>query len=147
MKLTKKEFRQKWVEALRSGEYQQGNSLLHGRSKGQNYFCCLGVACDLYNQLVAPADRVEFKEHEDENSLGYSFYYTYDDKPCSLPPKVQHALGLLTPNGYPSQNVDSLGKRPLSDLNDSSHYSFLQLADYIEQQAGILFEPDEQETK
>jgi hypothetical protein len=35
------EFKQKWVEALRSGEYEQGSDALY---KGGKY-CCLGVAC------------------------------------------------------------------------------------------------------
>jgi len=37
------DFKAKWVEALRSGDYEQGDYAL--RSVGG--FCCLGVACDL----------------------------------------------------------------------------------------------------
>ena len=36
--------RNRWIPALRSGEYRQGKSRL--RSK-DNRYCCLGVACDL----------------------------------------------------------------------------------------------------
>lgn len=37
------ELKRKWVEALRSGEYEQGRLKLnsHGR------YCCLGVLCDV----------------------------------------------------------------------------------------------------
>jgi hypothetical protein len=35
-------FATKWVEALRSGEYNQGQSRLKA---GVNSYCCLGVAC------------------------------------------------------------------------------------------------------
>lgn len=35
----------RWVEALRSGEYQQTTMSLRNGDK----FCCLGVLCDLYN--------------------------------------------------------------------------------------------------
>ena len=35
----------KWVEALRSGKYKQGKGYL---SRGGEY-CCLGVACDIFN--------------------------------------------------------------------------------------------------
>lgn len=36
---------EKWVSALRSGKYEQGKSRLRCGCK----FCCLGVACDLYD--------------------------------------------------------------------------------------------------
>jgi hypothetical protein len=34
----------KWVEALRSGKYEQGRNRL---KTAHNEFCCLGVACEL----------------------------------------------------------------------------------------------------
>lgn len=34
---------QKWVDALRSGKYQQGAGCLSAEGK----FCCLGVACEV----------------------------------------------------------------------------------------------------
>ena len=40
------EIKQKWVEALRSGKYEQGNECLRKGDK----FCCLGVFCE----VVAP---------------------------------------------------------------------------------------------
>lgn len=36
--------KRRWLEALRSGEYQQG----HGWLRDGDRFCCLGVLCDLY---------------------------------------------------------------------------------------------------
>lgn len=36
------EAKKKWVEALRSGEYEQGRGRLH--SPLENSFCCMGVA-------------------------------------------------------------------------------------------------------
>ena len=42
------EFKAKWVEALRSGKYTQGTSLLKQYSnKDQVVHCCLGVACEV----------------------------------------------------------------------------------------------------
>ena len=38
------EIKAQWLAALRSGDYQQGKSLLHYEDR----FCCLGVLCDLY---------------------------------------------------------------------------------------------------
>ena len=43
----KQEGKEKWVAALRSGEYKQGAGCL--RSK-DNYYCCLGVLADLYSK-------------------------------------------------------------------------------------------------
>lgn len=37
------EFKAKWVEALRSGKYEQGWRGLY--DKDHNRYCCLGVAC------------------------------------------------------------------------------------------------------
>lgn len=37
------DFKKKWVEALRSGEYKQGSNRLY--SYYDNSYCCLGVAC------------------------------------------------------------------------------------------------------
>lgn len=39
-----KEIKEKWLEALRSGEYKQGREHLRDES---NQFCCLGVLCDI----------------------------------------------------------------------------------------------------
>lgn len=44
----------KWVEALRSGDYQQGRFDLR---TSDNCYCCLGVACNLFTQgewVLAP---------------------------------------------------------------------------------------------
>lgn len=43
------DFKQKWVKALRSGRYRQGDGALRlsgGDGKGYRY-CCLGVACNI----------------------------------------------------------------------------------------------------
>lgn len=40
-----KEFATKWVEALRSGDYEQGNGEL--KTPYKNNYCCLGVACQI----------------------------------------------------------------------------------------------------
>lgn len=39
-----KRFKEKWLKALRSGEYKQGQSELYN---GEDKYCCLGVACDV----------------------------------------------------------------------------------------------------
>ena len=39
------ELRKRWLEALRSGKYEQGTDALRREEK----FCCLGVLCDIYD--------------------------------------------------------------------------------------------------
>lgn len=41
------EVKQKWIEALESGQYKHGKGLLRN---GNNEFCALGVLCDIYAQ-------------------------------------------------------------------------------------------------
>ena len=38
--------KQEWINALRSGKYKQGRRKL----RDGDYFCCLGVLCDLVNK-------------------------------------------------------------------------------------------------
>lgn len=43
----KEEIKQKWVDALRSGQYEKGKWYLTRRNEGKETFCVLGVLCDL----------------------------------------------------------------------------------------------------
>lgn len=57
------EFKKKWVEALRSGEYKQGQGALHRAD--EDTYCCLGVACKISNVLLSYTslrDKLQFKE-------------------------------------------------------------------------------------
>jgi len=42
-----KKWKNKWITALKSGEYQQGRGALRTL---EDKFCCLGVLCDLYGK-------------------------------------------------------------------------------------------------
>lgn len=42
--------KKQWVEALRSGKYEQGTCALRKHNFGQDQYCCLGVLCDLYTK-------------------------------------------------------------------------------------------------
>lgn len=57
-----KEFKEKWIAALRSGEYKQGRCQLEREGK----YCCLGVACviadkniNIMNYQYIPEDNKE----------------------------------------------------------------------------------------
>lgn len=49
------ELKAKWVEALRSGEYRQGEGRLYDNAT--NTFCCLGVLCKITGMSLLGADR------------------------------------------------------------------------------------------
>lgn len=102
----------KWVEALRSGKYEQGVGYL---CKDGNY-CCLGVACDL------------FADHKVKinNSI------VYDGNYYTMPPSVMKKLGLTEECGQYDENS-------LSYLNDHDEYTFEQIADLIESRPTGLF--------
>ena len=59
-----KEWKQKWVEALRSGKYEQGQGTL----KSNNKYCCLGV---LYDISEEPWNDGGFNSYTKENTSGH----------------------------------------------------------------------------
>ena len=70
------QIKQNWIEALLSGEYEQGHDMLRN---GDTY-CCLGVLCDLY-----------IKSHDDLRWNEYGEIVKNDDTfvcNISLPKKV-----------------------------------------------------------
>ena len=100
----------KWIEALESGSYPQGN----GNLKKDGKYCCLGVACEIFK------DDLGIKEDVIE-SLS-----VFDNESCALPPqKVVTHLNLL------SQYGDGKNKQPsLVNLNDHDT-SFKEIAQLL----------------
>jgi len=45
-------FKEKWVTALRNGEYKQGKDKLINTSGHFKQYCCLGVACEMTGSKV-----------------------------------------------------------------------------------------------
>lgn len=102
------ELKQKWVEALRSGKYQQGKAMLRSRD---GEFCCLGVLCD----LVAPS-AWEFSPVEGCFMVhGRSGY---------IPAELLLTVG--------ASGLDDDGQERLVDMNDNGA-SFADIAGFIEQ--------------
>lgn len=136
----KAEVANKWIEALRSGEYQQAEGQL--RKCGDNWevdpsdsaYCCLGVLCDLYAQEHSHA---EWGGGLDRGELFLSEEF-------HLPREVREWAGMrsdngnlgtettivhLTSDGHP---VAETSADNLVDLNDSGA-SFAEIADVIAQ--------------
>ncbi len=100
----------KWVAALRSGNYEQASGVLYD---GKGY-CCLGVLCDVMG--LKP-------EQHDTN---FSSEYTFGDESGVLPPAVMEKAGIRFANGgY------AYARKALSHDNDRGK-SFNEIADIIE---------------
>ena len=103
--------KEKWVSALRSGDYEQTQNYLHK----EDGFCCLGVLCDLYG-----------KEHNVVWELvNGDTYYAFQDKKAILPVSVVEWAGVEDEN-------PEICKTPLSRLNDNGS-TFNEIADLIEE--------------
>lgn len=72
------EIKERWLEALRSGKYKQGQKLLRARDvDGNEYHCCLGVLCDL--AVEAGVTTVEYEpESHDDCVIGLTSYLYAD---------------------------------------------------------------------
>ena len=112
----------RWVAALRSGEYQQAQEQLRIEKAGRAFsFCCLGVLCDLHSKETG----TPWVDAVDE----------YMGEYLRLPDKValwagMHNEGRLAP---PVNGVDRLAA-----LNDYLGLTFAQIADVIEAQKETL---------
>ena len=127
----KQNIMKKWVKALRSGKYKQGQGVLkQTTSKNVTYHCCLGVLCELYNEDMKNKKKKTLKETR------YNGIHRLDKESEHLPSKVQKWAGLsgrvgqfkdydhnkiLNPNVYSS----------LADMNDMG-CKFKTIANTIE---------------
>ena len=116
--ITNKEVKEKWLAALRSGEYKQGRNAL----RRNNNFCCLGVLCDIYSE----EKNVPWEKLGDHDRIL--------DCKSILPDKIKSWAEL--PGQNPSVEHTDLhsGKdnKTLAGLNDIYHCDFNQIADIIE---------------
>jgi hypothetical protein len=114
----------RWVEALRSGNYEQTKRTLRdGRG-----FCCLGVLCDL----------IDSTKWEKDEAYGYFRYLNAKGLP---PPDVEKAAGFNTISApgsdyqffqTPQVTINGL-RTSLDDHNDAGR-TFEEIAKAIEEQ-------------
>lgn len=120
------EVKQKWVAALRSGKYEQGQGHLINNTKDEDdddknpRFCCLGVLCDIYG-----------KEHglKWEPIKGFNEF--------RIGGLNSHINGYIPMEVSEWSGLDPMGELPdgkhLASLNDSGT-KFDKIADIIEEQ-------------
>jgi hypothetical protein len=133
------EVKEKWLNALRSGEYQQGSDALKITSSEADdapaEYCCLGVLCD----LAVKAGVIDEPVYDVTRDWVYG-----DDKETSwtsLPETVSRWAGLVSEDGYdisdpyvrvPHPRGGEVS-RSLSSINDSGK-TFEDIAQIIEEQ-------------
>lgn len=102
------ELKQQWIDALRSGKYQQGEGSL--RTKDDEY-CCLGVLCDIF-------DSERWTKRPTESSYTYLYFDEYSFG--TLKWQLRQLLGL-----------DEHTQGKLITQNDAGT-PFSEIADWIE---------------
>jgi len=105
-----RELKEKWIAALRSGEYPQTRGVL----RGYNGFCCLGVLQEVRKIPVYEDSDGNFKYEGKGGSLG--------EKTCEL--FSCDAWGFV------------VGGSTIAELNDSG-VSFTKIADLIEEHVEV----------
>jgi hypothetical protein len=107
------QIKQKWVSALRSGDYKQTQNRLHN----EYGFCCLGVLCDLYRK----ENQLEWQHNEVDG-------YLYGNHRFIPPSSVVEWSGIADSNPLVNGGIGTL-----SELNDKG-FTFNEIAYVIEEQ-------------
>jgi hypothetical protein len=110
------DIKQKWIEALRSGEFKQGTLALRS---ADNHYCCLGVLCELAARQGVVETKLTPNAH----------WYLYGEEIAGLTDEVRAWAGIEDDNPL----VAIPGYVTLTHLNDSKGYSFDTIAAIIEE--------------
>lgn len=102
-----------WVEALESGKYQQTTNNLHQIDFNRHSFCCLGVMCELTQEL--------FQLIRDDKMY-------YDDNAYFLPERAKKQFRL-----------SEKGLRHLIVFNDVKYKSFKEIAESVRDNPKMFF--------
>lgn len=108
------EYKTKWLEALRSGDYKQGRETLKKRSRDKGAgprYCCLGV-------LGECIDKDFFSDSRDEADY--------------IPTKNRYTFE-LDDEHLKKVGLDWVDQEYLMKANDLHNWSFNRIADYIEE--------------
>lgn len=109
------EIKQRWLDALRSGKYNQGSRVLRSES---NKYCCLGILCE----LVDPAG---WRPAPIPSLSGMAYQYVAGDL---------HNVSMPSLTTLESVGLDAEIAEQLARWNDDG-MSFADIANYIEKNA------------
>lgn len=113
----------KWVDALRSGEYEQGRRYLRLGNK----CCCLGVGCEVFGLERYTCENLGDAENK-------YYYKGYSDV---APSELVSLLALRDRNAKVS-GEQVAGFSTLTSANDSGN-SFVTIANFIESHPEAVF--------
>lgn len=119
------EVKEKWVSALRSGNYAQGKGQLRRRNSFAHTteFCCLGVVCE-----IAKAEGItELADFRGGGIFPYAGS-NYPDARYGVPLNVMAWMELPGSPGGPVMDDYAM----LANMNDHGK-TFAEIADYIEE--------------
>lgn len=128
------EIKAEWVAELRSGKYKQGRRKLHYMDEEGDYFCCLGVLCEIGVRHGAIA--VNSRPHVYFEGRTYE-YGDADDffrmgSETLLPKIVQEWAGLTGELGdIPNEHKPRFDTPTLASMNDKG-MTFTEIAAVIE---------------
>ena len=119
-----KKVKKLWLKALRSGEYEQGREYLVTTSNTYDKFCCLGVLCDIYARThksskgftEGPWDRKTLNFEDASFIKGTCMNSTIQEN---------SKVGIWSDIGPYCDE--------LTYMNDEDKKSFLEIADWIEE--------------
>jgi len=140
----KQDIKEKWLNALRSGEYLQGKDSLQ---PAPNTFCCLGVLCDIAIKEGA-VNNGHWIEADEGNGFKFAsgmlsdeadFYrQSYEEEEDGeLPRTVRRWAEVDSCNPQVLVTINEEGHQKqlsLAELNDTWNYDFKKIADLIEKQ-------------
>ena len=109
----------KWIAALRSGEYSQGRLQLHSVDCSYETFCCVGVACKILALDSWPRDTAP----EDAASIYYEVAFGKVPTTAIAPLDLHDLLGI---------DEQHAPFEVLYSLNDEEWWTFNQIAEYLE---------------
>lgn len=119
---TKREWQDLWLKTLETTDLKQGRGFLHQVKASDHFYCCLGIACELYKQ------EGQLKTKRKDNRI------SYNGDTAGLPPMVVKAFGFNT------SMSDSSGNRPaLFQLNDKGK-TFKEIAKYVRRNRKAYFQ-------
>lgn len=105
------EIKQKWLEALKSGQYQKGKSWLKQNVMGVIQYCCLGVLCELYKESTGKG---EWRGGDKRELIFYPNEKISDSSDSVLPIAVRQwadigdGNGIFIPNEEDKKKVSKL---------------------------------------
>lgn len=117
---------EKWVKALRSGKYKQGQGLLKQTTEqNKTSHCCLGVLCEIYNEEMRKNKKKTLSEKVNNGLHEFNKQFEH------LPKPVQKWADLFGQIGEFTDVDRGIYLGSLADMNDGG-YSFKEIAKTIE---------------